>query len=789
MSGKGGGRVVVCYLFAFLYKFPLLAFCSHRMSNVYIFCILLADMRKLLCEVLSFTLLPDQIQDLRREFEKMDTDGSGEISLAGLKHVLMENAGAGSLGALTEEEVEDIFNAMRVRKTETRIHWHEVRNDMLWLVLEWPCALYSLMLLPLDASSVFLLVQFIAAGLSHCQVDERNLKLAFDRLDSDHKGYITFENVMDLMGNDATQSEDAMRRMWGDSMKACQNKDAHITYDDFLLLMKGQTRPGGAPPPGANMPMMGGSNRGLGVGNLDTLHEIHSDEIHSHDDDDTPDKAADDDVLVLPSGDVVHVADGAITDLKSKTTKRVSIDLSAPGSARGSIQEDLPAKRSSIGSSGGFLGSTPGSPLVSSMAPPALDEPLSMDDDDDEMLSEQADLAQQMKMMQEAGLTSSVPTLGSASAGEFTPPQSPTRGARDFITPISQRAKLSSPKSLKETVLPELDRPELARLRSRSVDDRDNYENGGSDSDLTPVLGVLQADSRRSIVLPEHLHNQKEVESIIKDETKTPLVVNRQLYRAHRQMRLAVLEASKRFEEQRAEMEIERLKAANPKPVPSAGLTMRHGHKKELSSDSLRHIMMQNQKNQNTNLEKANRRGGRGRRSRKKTVSDMAGMLSSVPTEELIMDPTPTKADNVSPNKADQLKGSNHSNSTPAANSAPPATGLPQRGETEPASYEAKQHYHLKPTTPGVFRRTIDPFSEMTGRIYGLMNMGQSEMHIGGHNSMPPSTVAELQANPTPGRPTPAAYHESLEGANRKESMVSSASDGELETYAKVRES
>ncbi len=113
-----------------------------------------SDMRKLLCEVLSFTLLPDQIKDLRREFEKMDTDGSGEISLAALKQVLMINAGAGSLGALTEEEVEDIFNAMRVRKTETRIHWHE----------------------------------FIAAGLSQCQVDDRNLRLAFDRLDADHKG-------------------------------------------------------------------------------------------------------------------------------------------------------------------------------------------------------------------------------------------------------------------------------------------------------------------------------------------------------------------------------------------------------------------------------------------------------------------------------------------------------------------------------------------------------------------------------------------------------------------------
>ena len=120
-----------------------------------------SDMRKLLSEVLSFTLLPEQIKDLRKEFEKMDTDGSGEISLSALKQVLLSNAGAGSLGALTEEEVEDIFNAMRVSKTETRIHWHE----------------------------------FIAAGLSQCQVDDRNLRLAFDRLDSDHKGVSSYDII------------------------------------------------------------------------------------------------------------------------------------------------------------------------------------------------------------------------------------------------------------------------------------------------------------------------------------------------------------------------------------------------------------------------------------------------------------------------------------------------------------------------------------------------------------------------------------------------------------------
>jgi hypothetical protein len=77
--------------------------------------------------------------------------------------------------------------------------------------------------------------------LSQCQVDERNLRLAFDRLDSDHKGFITFENVTDLMGDDVELSEDAMRRMWGDSMAACNCQHSRITYENFLLLMKEQT--------------------------------------------------------------------------------------------------------------------------------------------------------------------------------------------------------------------------------------------------------------------------------------------------------------------------------------------------------------------------------------------------------------------------------------------------------------------------------------------------------------------------------------------------------------------
>jgi calcium-dependent protein kinase len=57
-----------------------------------------SDMQKLLCEVMSFTLLPEQIQGLRKEFEKYDKEGIGEISLSTLKNVLIGNASTGKLG-------------------------------------------------------------------------------------------------------------------------------------------------------------------------------------------------------------------------------------------------------------------------------------------------------------------------------------------------------------------------------------------------------------------------------------------------------------------------------------------------------------------------------------------------------------------------------------------------------------------------------------------------------------------------------------------------------------------
>lgn len=592
-----------------------------------------SDMRKLLCEVLSFTLLPEQIKDLRKEFEKMDTDGSGEISLSALKQVLLTEAGAGSLGSLTEEEVEDIFNAMRVRKSETRIHWHE----------------------------------FIAAGLSQCQVDDRNLRLAFDRLDSDHKGYITFENVMDLMGTDVEQSEDAMRSMWGDSMAACNCQHARITYENFLLLMKGQIQEPQEPEEPkmeVTSPFTSSSLPFFQVGppqtSLHVVHEVRSEEGHTTDEDDLHYS----DKILLPSGDVVSISDGAISEAKDRRTAKTIAHVPTIGKPP----------------------TTPPSFRPISVIPEELEyTPLSMDDDD--------------------GLENTNTSI----TGTLTPPMSPVRGPADYVTPRENRTTRSPIfKSLEYLSFPGAPESEFKRRRSRSVDDQDKgdpeKEEDGAD------LPVFIADARRATHLPEHGHYSNEIDTLIKDESKTPLVVNRTLYRAHRQMRLAVLEASKRFEDQQTQRAREMLIAKgeeagenDPIGTHGAGLVLRHGEKRKITSEAVRNWLIQNEKRQEALVEKANRRGGRGKTRRKKTISDMSGLLASMNSGESSGAPL---SNTISMEETSSPKGG-----------SPYATG--RLGESESALvFDGDLDATLirDPTVPGVFRKTKDPFGK--GGLY-----------------------------------------------------------------------
>jgi calcium-dependent protein kinase len=448
-----------------------------------------SDMRKLLCEVLSFTLIPDQIQGLRSEFEKFDTDGSGEISLGALKSVLIGNAAQGSLGALTEEEVEDVFNAMRVSKNDTTIHWHE----------------------------------FIAAGLSHCKVDERNLRLAFDRLDADHTGYITFENFMDLIGNGAVHNEESLREMWGEA--ATHSDEAWLSYEDFLLLMKGQPTPSQLTRPSfaAKTPSVK-----TGMGLTTVIESVAS----SHED-----------------------------EFAEKSLLRASTNSSPPTSA-------------------------PSAP-IGFMSPSFAEEsdedeangPICMDDGDDVALNE--------------GFLEAVRNQGKG---------------------FTIKDSLATP-----------DSPESVKCRSKSFDEPSPAPNAG------PPAAFLKGNTMRAINLPEHNRQNNNDSISTGDKPKTPLVVNRELYRAHRQMRLGVLEASKRLEEEqqrRAREEMRKEQARSHKG--GAGLIMRHGG--ELSADAIKQFVVQRQKEEKKQIEKAVSKGGR-RHNRNKTASDIRGMFGSPTTE------------------------------------------------------------------------------------------------------------------------------------------------------------
>jgi len=564
-----------------------------------------SDMRKLLCEVLSFTLMPDQITDLRKEFEKLDTDGSGEISLRGLKQVMMQGAEAGSLGALNEKEVEDIFNAMRVRKTETRIHWHE----------------------------------FIAAGLSQCKVDERNLKLAFDRLDSEHKGYITFENVMELMGRDGAESEDEMRAMWKDSMTACDSKNAQITYEDFLLLMKGQTKYGVSSEPAFEpFDTTGGPTiiqSAIETGDLGVLHECAMSESTDPEEDEFG---------------------GGFIPSTSHAIRRHSSD-----------HTPIPP------SPGRLL------PLIHD-ADDIMDMPPTMDDDNfDQKISDSADFVMKLKQ-------------------EGTPPPSPFR-INSLSPPSPDRLLLTG-----ATLSPLTD---FTRRRSRSVDDQDTLVDG----DKTH----FNKDIRRALPLPEHTHDAVDIEKVIHDETLTPLIVNRKLYRAHRKMRLAVLDASKRFEDQQKERTKAELRAKEQAESSSrfgAGLVMRHGHRKEVSSETIRNLMMDEQKKRESEVKVAVRkagRAGRDRRARKKTVSDMSGMMNACPIEELKV----TKATTSEQEPPSGLKP------------IPMLANFKSKSSMLCVQPELLHDITTpEPTIPGVFRETSDPFRTMGRSMMGLFGGG-----------------------------------------------------------------
>jgi len=161
-------------------------------------------LRRIIKEVISFSLVPQQVQDFYKEFEKMDMDGSGEISLKEFKKSLLESMVSGTSNRLHEKDVIDIFNAMHIQKSEKCIQWHE----------------------------------FIAAVLDEEMIDDQILCLAFDRLDNGHKGYIICDDIIDLMGSDGVRKSKYYQKIFMEGIFGLNCHGGRLYYADFLRLTK-----------------------------------------------------------------------------------------------------------------------------------------------------------------------------------------------------------------------------------------------------------------------------------------------------------------------------------------------------------------------------------------------------------------------------------------------------------------------------------------------------------------------------------------------------------------------
>jgi len=147
-------------------------------------------------EAIAFQVAAPKLADLREVFLQMDEDRTGHISLHEMQRVLVSRAG------MDEGEVEQIFSRLDQDEQKT--------------------ISYS---------------EFLAATLSkRFYMREGRIRAAFQKLDIDNSGYITAENLKDMLGDDFTP-----KRVQEMIAEADIGGDGRIDYQEFLGLFREQT--------------------------------------------------------------------------------------------------------------------------------------------------------------------------------------------------------------------------------------------------------------------------------------------------------------------------------------------------------------------------------------------------------------------------------------------------------------------------------------------------------------------------------------------------------------------
>lgn len=199
-----------------------------------------STLKKVAMEVVAFTLRPEQIKGLRREFEKVDVCSNGEITMEELSRALE------SSGLLSPDDLGALVRGLDVgRQHAGTISWHE----------------------------------FLAATMDAALLDEEHIQLAFQRIDTGRSGYISEENFAELVGADMTAEQ--VQQVFAE---VDLDGDGLLSYEEFACLMKGtappppQPRPAAAPGAGRRLSgrRRGGQNPRRAVPGADSTTSLTS---------------------------------------------------------------------------------------------------------------------------------------------------------------------------------------------------------------------------------------------------------------------------------------------------------------------------------------------------------------------------------------------------------------------------------------------------------------------------------------------------------------------------------
>jgi len=149
-------------------------------------------MKKMVLMLIATQVNPKDVSDRRRLFQTMDTDDNGSLTLQELQRGLRD-------------------------------------------LDDGPDLIKQIMKADLDNSGEISYTEFLAATLSEeIYMREDYFDAAFKMLDKDNSGKIDFNEMLSILGSDATKNE----RVVAEAIQEIdENGDGEISYQEFMLMM------------------------------------------------------------------------------------------------------------------------------------------------------------------------------------------------------------------------------------------------------------------------------------------------------------------------------------------------------------------------------------------------------------------------------------------------------------------------------------------------------------------------------------------------------------------------